>query len=114
MPELADVEGFRRVLAEHALGRRIVRIAVHDSQVVHGASEATLARALRGRRFEATDRHGKWLIARLAGRERDGTSLLMHFGTARAVRNASLADLQKAPGVSAGVAQQVYDFYHAK
>ncbi len=41
-------------------------------------------------------------------------ALLMHFGTARAVRNASLADLQKAPGVSAGVAQQVYDFYHAK
>ena len=41
-------------------------------------------------------------------------ALLMHFGTARAVRNASLADLQKAPGISAGVAQQVYDFYHAK
>ncbi|OWK31489.1 excinuclease ABC subunit UvrC [Sphingomonas dokdonensis] len=41
-------------------------------------------------------------------------ALLMHFGTGRAVRNASLADLQKAPGISAGVAQQVYDFYHAK
>jgi excinuclease ABC subunit C len=41
-------------------------------------------------------------------------ALLMHFGTARAVRDASLADLQKAPGISAGVAQQVYDFYHAK
>ena len=41
-------------------------------------------------------------------------ALLMHFGTARAVRDASLADLQKAPGVSATVAQQVYDFYHAK
>lgn len=41
-------------------------------------------------------------------------ALLMHFGTARAVRNASLEDLQKAPGVSAGVAQQVYDFYHSR
>ncbi|GGB36723.1 UvrABC system protein C [Sphingomonas metalli] len=41
-------------------------------------------------------------------------ALLMHFGTARAVRNASLDDLKKAPGVSAGVAQQVYDFYHAR
>ena len=40
-------------------------------------------------------------------------ALLMHFGTARAVRNASLEDLQKAPGVSAAVAQTVYDFYHA-
>lgn len=41
-------------------------------------------------------------------------ALLMHFGTARAVRSASLEDLQKAPGVSAGVAQQVYDYFHAR
>ncbi len=39
-------------------------------------------------------------------------ALLMHFGTARAVRSASLEDLQKAPGVSAAVAQTVHDFYH--
>ena len=41
-------------------------------------------------------------------------ALLMHFGTARAVRAASLEDLQKAPGVSRSVAQQIYDFYHAR
>ncbi len=40
-------------------------------------------------------------------------ALLMHFGTTRAVRAASLDDLQRAPGVSAAVAQQVFDFYHA-
>ena len=39
-------------------------------------------------------------------------ALLMHFGTARAVRNANLEDLQRAPGVSAATAQQVYDFFH--
>ena len=39
-------------------------------------------------------------------------ALLMHFGTAKAVRSASLEDLQKAPGVSAAVAQTVHDFYH--
>jgi excinuclease ABC subunit C len=39
-------------------------------------------------------------------------ALLMHFGTARAVRDAALEDLAKAPGVSAAVAQTVYDFYH--
>ncbi len=39
-------------------------------------------------------------------------ALLLHFGTAGKVRAASLEDLQKAPGVSAGVAQAVYDFYH--
>ena len=39
-------------------------------------------------------------------------ALLMHFGTARAVRNASLEDLQRAPGVSSAVAQTVYDYFH--
>ena len=40
-------------------------------------------------------------------------ALLMHFGTARAVKNASLEDLQKAPGVSEVVARTIFDFYHA-
>lgn len=39
-------------------------------------------------------------------------ALLLHFGTASKVRAASLEDLQRAPGVSAAVAQTVYDFYH--
>jgi excinuclease ABC subunit C len=38
-------------------------------------------------------------------------ALLLHFGTARAVRSASLDDLKRAPGVSAVVAQMIYDFY---
>ena len=41
-------------------------------------------------------------------------ALLMHFGTARAVRGASLEDLQKAPGVSKAMAQGLYDFFHAR
>jgi excinuclease ABC subunit C len=41
-------------------------------------------------------------------------ALLMHFGTAKAVRAASLEDLQRAPGVSRTVAQQVYDYFHAR
>ena len=40
-------------------------------------------------------------------------ALLLHFGTAGKVRAASLQDLQRAPGVSAAVAQKIYDFYHA-
>jgi excinuclease ABC subunit C len=39
-------------------------------------------------------------------------ALLLHFGTAGKVRAAGLEDLQRAPGVSAAVAQAVYDFYH--
>jgi excinuclease ABC subunit C len=40
-------------------------------------------------------------------------AMLLHFGTAAAVKNASLEDLQGAPGVSATVAQKVYDYFHA-
>lgn len=39
-------------------------------------------------------------------------ALLMHFGTARAVKNAALEDLQKAPGVSKAMAQSIYDYFH--
>jgi excinuclease ABC subunit C len=39
-------------------------------------------------------------------------ALLLHFGTAGKVRAASLDDLKRTPGVSVGVAQTVYDFYH--
>ena len=39
-------------------------------------------------------------------------ALLLHFGTAGKVRAASLEDLQRAPGISEGVAQVIYDFYH--
>ncbi|MET0372166.1 MAG: excinuclease ABC subunit UvrC [Sphingobium sp.] len=39
-------------------------------------------------------------------------ALLMHFGTAKAVKSAALEDLLKAPGVSKAVAQQVFDYFH--
>ena len=39
-------------------------------------------------------------------------ALLLHFGTASKVRAAGLEDLQRAQGVSAAVAQVVYDFYN--
>jgi excinuclease ABC subunit C len=40
-------------------------------------------------------------------------ALLMHFGTARAVRGAALEDLEKAPGVSKAMARAIYDHFHA-
>jgi len=40
-------------------------------------------------------------------------ALLMHFGTAKAVKDARLEDLQRAPGVSKAVAQAVYDYFHS-
>ncbi|WP_380874439.1 UvrABC system protein C [Sphingomonas sp. DBB INV C78] len=39
-------------------------------------------------------------------------ALLMHFGTAKAVRGAALEDLERAPGVSKAMARAIWDFYH--
>ncbi|SMF61348.1 Excinuclease ABC subunit C [Allosphingosinicella indica] len=45
------------------------------------------------------------------GRKR---ALLMHFGTARAVKSAALEDLEKAPGISSAMARGIYDFFHPR
>jgi excinuclease ABC subunit C len=41
-------------------------------------------------------------------------ALLMHFGTARAVKNAALEDLEKAPGISRTMARGIYDYFHPR
>jgi formamidopyrimidine-DNA glycosylase len=75
MPELPDVEGFRRVLAGHAVGRRIERVDVHDPGILRGVTANQLDSSLRGRQFAEPARHGKWLIAPTGG-----PAVLMHFG----------------------------------
>jgi formamidopyrimidine-DNA glycosylase len=75
MPELPDVEGFRRELARHAEGRRIVRVDVPDAELARNRSATALSDALAGSRFAEPRRHGKWLIAPAGDAE-----VLMHFG----------------------------------
>ena len=41
-------------------------------------------------------------------------ALLMHFGTARAVKGAALEDLERAPGISKATARTVYDYFHPR
>jgi excinuclease ABC subunit C len=41
-------------------------------------------------------------------------ALLMHFGTARAVKGAGLEDLEKAPGINKAMARQLYDYFHPR
>ena len=69
------MEGFRRVLARGAAGRRIERVEVPDRVLLRNASPQALGRTLSGRRFAAPRRHGKWLIAPV-----NGASVLFHFG----------------------------------
>ena len=41
-------------------------------------------------------------------------ALLMHFGTARAVKGAALEDLECAPGISKAMARQLHDYFHPR
>ena len=41
-------------------------------------------------------------------------ALLMHFGTARAVKGAALDDLERSPGISKAMAAQIYDYFHPR
>lgn len=75
MPELPDVEGFRRELAGALPGRRVRHVRVRDPGVLRNTTARALARRLDGHRFGAPRRHGKWLIL-----PTDGPTLLIHSG----------------------------------
>ena len=77
MPELPDVELFKRVLDQHARGHVVARISVPDADSLEGATAATLQRRLKGRRLSSSSRHGKVLFANFEG----AATLAMHFGT---------------------------------
>lgn len=78
MPELPDVEAFRRYLAEHATGQRIERVEAPEPDVIRNTTPQGLGRSLSGRSFSAPDRHGKWVLARTDDGE--GPTVVMHFG----------------------------------
>jgi formamidopyrimidine-DNA glycosylase len=75
VPELPDVEGFRRTFAHHAEGKRVHGVRAVDRGMLRNSSPAGLGRALSGQRFAGPRRHGKLLIC-----PTDGSSLLLHFG----------------------------------
>jgi formamidopyrimidine-DNA glycosylase len=76
MPELPEVETFKRYLDSRSLHQRITGVEVRDAYVLKGVSARELARRLKGRRFENTHRHGKHLFVRAD----DELWLRLHFG----------------------------------
>ena len=76
MPELPEVETFKRYLDSTSLHQRITNVDVRDAYVLKLVSARELARRLKGRRFENSYRHGKHLFVR-AG---DELWLRLHFG----------------------------------
>jgi formamidopyrimidine-DNA glycosylase len=76
MPELPEVENFKRYLDTTSLHQRIIDIDVRDAYVLKGVSARELARGLKGRRFISSRRHGKHLFVRIDG----DLWLRLHFG----------------------------------
>ena len=76
MPELPEVEVTRRQLVPLLVGRRVARVFTTVPSYFFLTPPSALQRRLRGRRFEALDRFGKYLVARLDNGER----LLLHLG----------------------------------
>jgi formamidopyrimidine-DNA glycosylase len=76
MPELPDVEVFRRYLDATALHKKIEGVKVGKKRVLEGVSAARLDKALAGRELERTHRHGKHLLVQTS----DSQWLALHFG----------------------------------
>lgn len=76
MPELPDVESFKRYLDATSLHKKIDEVHVGSAKVLRGISGRRLKDALRGRSMEGTSRRGKHLFAALD----DGRWLTLHFG----------------------------------
>jgi len=76
MPELPEVEIYRRYFQEHALGKNIQRVRVLDDRILRDVTAGQLNASLRNRQFLSTRRHGKHLFV-----ETDGEAWLrIHFG----------------------------------
>lgn len=76
MPELPDVEVFKRYLDATSLHQRIRGVDVSARRMLQGVSSRELVAALTGHELAETRRHGKHLFVRIT---RDGW-LRLHFG----------------------------------
>lgn len=75
MPELPEVETIRRQLEASISGRTIRSVEVLDPRWTRPAPPEEVARSLAGRRIEAVERRGKYLLLRLDA----GRALAMHL-----------------------------------
>lgn len=82
MPELPDVEVYRRELQSKALNQRIAAVDVKSPRILGRFPAKRFIEGLRGRRLTGTQRHGKRLYATLDG----GGVLALHFGMTGALR----------------------------
>jgi formamidopyrimidine-DNA glycosylase len=76
MPELPEVETFKRYLDATALHQEIEKVEIRSELLLEDTRVQELQDTLQGRSFRSTRRHGKYLFVELEG---DGW-LVLHFG----------------------------------
>lgn len=76
MPELPDVEVYKRRLDADALGRQVVRLEVPEPDILDDVTPQALGRYLHEQPLRETHRHGKFLFLQLGS----GNWVVMHFG----------------------------------
>ena len=76
MPELPDVEAFKKYMDSTALHQTIDDVEVEEERVLRDISARKLRAALKGREIDHTARYGKYLLAGLG----EGDWLVLHFG----------------------------------
>lgn len=79
MPELPEVEVLVRHLRPRLAGKVIQEVSVRRLRVIAPTNERDLSKALKGARFTAVERRGKYLVFRLRRANKDFT-LLGHLG----------------------------------
>lgn len=76
MPELPDVEVFRKYIAEHALKQRITDVTVNTTDILKNTSVPNIKKALKGKMFTRTSRQGKYCFLNTNGED----IVVLHFG----------------------------------
>lgn len=76
MPELPDVETFKRYIDSTALHKTIKNAVVSNTKILENISQKALTEKLKGNQLDETYRHGKYLFIKTM----DETWLVIHFG----------------------------------
>jgi formamidopyrimidine-DNA glycosylase len=76
MPELPDVEVFRKYLNRTALNKKIDKVQVRDKDILVDHSARSLQMQLKGKKFKETKRHGKYMFVKFD----KNAWLVLHFG----------------------------------
>jgi formamidopyrimidine-DNA glycosylase len=76
MPELPDVEAFKKYMDATALHQQIEDVRVAEERVLRDISATKLRKGLKGNELDHTKRYGKHLLANLGGEN----WLVLHFG----------------------------------